>query len=57
VLRSFPQITGIATAGETRLLRQAILAEAQGTELSAQDAAMVLDEVEDYTSPFIAMPF
>ncbi len=57
VLRSFPQITGIATAGETRLLRQAILAEAQGTELSAQDAALVLDEVEDYTSPFIAMPF
>lgn len=57
VLQSYPQITGIATAGETRLLRQAIEAEAHLGELSVQDAAAVLDEADDYSSPFIAMPF
>lgn len=56
VLGSFPQVTGIATAGETRLLRQMIAAEAASSQQSPQEAARVLEEVEDYTSPFLAMP-
>jgi len=50
-------VTGIATAGETRLLRQMIVAEAASDGMSVHDAARVLDEVQDYASPFISMPF
>ena len=57
VLKTYPQVTGIATAGETRLLRQMIVAEAASEGMSVQDAARVLDEVQDYASPFISMPF
>jgi len=57
VLKTFPQVTGIATAGETRLLRQMILAEAASDGMVVQDAARVLDEVQDYDSPFTSMPF
>jgi len=57
VLKTYPQVTGIATAGETRLLRQMIVAEAASDGMSVQDAARVLDEVQDYASPFISMPF
>lgn len=57
VLGTYPQITGIATAGETRLLRQMVDAERASSQLTPEEAARVLDRVEDYSSPFIAMPF
>ncbi len=56
LLATHPQITGFATAGETRLLRQMIAAEAASQEMTPEQAAQILDEVEDYTSPFVAMP-
>jgi len=57
LLRNNPAVTGIATAGETRLLRQMITAEAASIQMDPDDAARILDKVEDYTSPFISMPF
>ena len=57
LLNGHPEITGLATAGETRLLRQMITAEKERAELSPEDAAAILDEVQDYSSPFVAMPF
>ncbi|TDO44579.1 aldo/keto reductase family protein [Kribbella sp. VKM Ac-2527] len=57
LLNGHPEITGLATAGETRLLQQMITAEKERAELSAEDAAAILDEVQDYSSPFVAMPF
>ena len=57
MLKTYPQVTGIATAGETRLLRQMIVAETDSEGMSVQDAAWALDEVQDYASPFISMPF
>ncbi|MFC0622892.1 aldo/keto reductase [Kribbella deserti] len=57
LLNGHPEITGLATAGETRLLRQMVTAERERATLSAQDAAAILEEVQDYSSPFISMPF
>jgi hypothetical protein len=57
LLNGHPEITGLATAGETRLLQQMITAEKERAELSPEDAAAILDEVQDYSSPFVAMPF
>jgi predicted aldo/keto reductase-like oxidoreductase len=57
LLSGHPEITGIATAGEIRLLEQMVTAEAERAGLSVDDAAAILDEVEDYTSPFVNMPF
>jgi aryl-alcohol dehydrogenase-like predicted oxidoreductase len=57
VLGTYPHITGIATAGETRLLRQMITAEAESHQLTPERAARILDEVPDYSSPFVSMPF
>ncbi len=57
VLGTYPQITGIATAGETRLLRQMIAAEQASADVTPDEAARVLDSIEDYSSPFVAMPF
>ena len=57
VLGTYPQVTGIATAGETRLLRQMVEAERASADLTPQQAAEVLERVEDYSSPFISMPF
>ncbi len=51
VLESFPQVTGIATAGETTLLGMAI--EAEANRMSAAEAAEVLAAVADYASPFV----
>jgi len=33
------------------------MAEAASDGMSVHDAARVLDEVQDYASPFISMPF
>lgn len=57
LLNGHPEITGLATAGETRLLRQMVIAERERVEMSAEDAAAILEEVKDYSSPFITMPF
>ncbi|GAA0953782.1 aldo/keto reductase [Kribbella koreensis] len=56
LLNGHPEITGLATAGETRLLRQMVQAEKERAELSPDDAAAILDEVQDYQSPFVDMP-
>ena len=47
--------TGIATAGETRLLRQVVRAEQERHELSAEAAQAVLDGLDatDYSTPFV----
>ena len=50
VLNKFPQVTGIATAGETRLLNQAITAEAN--RISVEEAEGVLSGIPDYQSIF-----
>lgn len=34
-----------------------IVAEAASSAMDSDDAARVLDAVEDYTSPFVSMPF
>jgi len=57
LLRTHPEVAGIATAGETRLLRQMITAEAESNAMTPQEAAAILDEVADYSSPFVSMPF
>jgi aryl-alcohol dehydrogenase-like predicted oxidoreductase len=56
LLNGHPEITGLATAGETRLLQQMVTAEKERAALSPQDAAAILDEVNDYTSPFVDIP-
>jgi aryl-alcohol dehydrogenase-like predicted oxidoreductase len=57
LLNGHPEITGLATAGETRLLQQMVIAEKERADLSPEDAAAILEEVQDYTSPFVSMPF
>ncbi len=56
LLNGHPEITGLATAGETRLLRQMVIAERERAELTPEAAAAILDEVHDYTSPFVDIP-
>jgi predicted aldo/keto reductase-like oxidoreductase len=57
LLNGHPEVTGIATAGETRLLRRMVTAERERADLTAEQAAAILDEVTDYASPFERMPF
>ena len=54
VLNGHPEVTGIATAGETTLLARMIEAEQAQAELSADEAAAVLDALphEDYQSVY-----
>ncbi len=49
------EITGLATAGDVRLLGMMIAAEAN--RLPAEDAEAALLDVDDYSSPFLRMPF
>jgi aryl-alcohol dehydrogenase-like predicted oxidoreductase len=56
LLNGHPEITGLATAGETRLLRQMVIAERERADLTPEAAAAILDEVQDYESPFVDMP-
>ncbi|HEY6740362.1 MAG TPA: aldo/keto reductase [Actinopolymorphaceae bacterium] len=53
---SHPEVTGIATAGEVRLLGKLIQAERDRVTLTVDEAEAVLRRVSDYTSPFVAMP-
>jgi aryl-alcohol dehydrogenase-like predicted oxidoreductase len=57
LLNGHPEITGLATAGETRLLQQMITAEKERADITPEAAAAILDEVQDYSSPFISMPW
>jgi aryl-alcohol dehydrogenase-like predicted oxidoreductase len=57
---SFPQITGIATAGDVRLLPALLRAEEASEQISREQAeAMLSESFADpaYSSPFIAMPW
>ena len=49
-----PELTGLASAGDVRLLGDILAAEADRQDVA--DAATVLDGVDDYTSPFERMP-
>ena len=49
------EITGLATAGDVRLLGPMLHAEA--SRLSLEVADIVLAEVPNYSSPFAAMPW
>lgn len=53
---SHQEITGVATAGDVRLLPLLIRAEQESAATSAPAAEQVLDRVEGYSSPFIASP-
>ena len=49
------ELTGLATAGDVRLLRHLIAAERD--RMDVLDAEAALGGVEDYSSPFVTMPF
>ena len=52
-----PGVTGIAAAGDTRLLGRILSAVARAGELSEEDVDQVLSTAPGYSSPFLAMPF
>ena len=49
------EVTGLATAGDVRLLRHLVAAER--ARMDVVDAEAALAGVEDYSSPFVTMPF
>ena len=49
------EVTGLATAGDVRLLRHLVAAERD--RLDVADADAVLAGVDDYSSPFVSMPW
>src|SRR5947208_75494 len=49
------EITGLATAGDVRLLP--LLVDAERDRLAPDDALAVLDRDAEYASPFLSMPF
>lgn len=53
VLDGHPEVAGIATAGEVRLLARLVQAEQERAGLSVAEAQAVLDGVDDYASPFV----
>lgn len=57
LLGGHPEVTGLATAGETTLLRQVIEAEQQAASMSVEDAEAILDELSetDYSTPFVGV--
>ena len=52
-----PEVTGIATPGDVRLLPLVIEAERRLGEVSLAEAEAVLGRASDYSSPFITIPF
>ena len=54
---SHPEVTGIATPGDVRLLPQVIEAERRRARTSPAEAGEVLAGAGNYSSPFIDMPF
>ncbi|REF36619.1 aldo/keto reductase [Thermasporomyces composti] len=53
---SHPQVTGIATAGEVRLLGMLIQAEKDRADWTPERVQQTLDSITSYSSPFVAMP-
>lgn len=53
---SHPQVTGIATAGEVRLLGKLIQAEKDRVDATPEQIQETLDAVVPYVSPFAAIP-
>jgi predicted aldo/keto reductase-like oxidoreductase len=53
---SHPEVTGIATPGDVRLLPLLIEAEQRLSQTSRADAEQVLARASDYSSPFINIP-
>ena len=51
-----PEITGIATVGDVRLLGLMIRAERERGQLPLAEAEAVLARAPEYSSPFLAMP-
>jgi aryl-alcohol dehydrogenase-like predicted oxidoreductase len=49
------EVTALATAGDVRLLRHLVAAERE--RMDVLDAEAALAGVEDYSSPFVTMPF
>ena len=49
------EVTGLATAGDVRLLRHLVAAERE--RMDVLDAEAALAGVQDYSSPFVTMPF
>lgn len=58
LLGGHPEVTGLATAGETRLLPLLVQAEIDRRAMSVDDAAAILDRLSagEYSSPFASMP-
>jgi len=54
---SHPEVTGIATPGDVRLLPLVVEAEEHLGRTSPDQAAETLTRAPDYSSPFIDMPF
>jgi predicted aldo/keto reductase-like oxidoreductase len=54
---SHPEVTGIATPGDVRLLPLVIEAEQRLPETNLAEAEQVLAGAGDYSSPFIRIPF
>jgi predicted aldo/keto reductase-like oxidoreductase len=52
-----PEVTGIATPGDVRLLPLLIEAERRLGEIGLDEAEAVLGRASDYSSPFISIPF
>jgi predicted aldo/keto reductase-like oxidoreductase len=53
---SHPEVTGIATPGDVRLLPLVIEAERRLSQTSRAEAEAVLSRASDYSSPFINIP-
>lgn len=51
-----PEVTGICTPSDVRLVANFVRAEQNRERWSVQDAEAVLDRDAEYSSPFIAMP-
>lgn len=57
LLQGHPEVTGLATAGETRLLEKVIRAERERADLTPAQAESILDELseDDYSTPFVGV--
>ncbi len=55
LLNGHPEVTGLATAGETKLLNKVITAEQERATMTVEDAESILSELSaaDYASPFV----
>jgi aryl-alcohol dehydrogenase-like predicted oxidoreductase len=54
---SHPEVTGLATPGDVRLLPLVVQAERRRARTAPEEAGRVLARAADYSSPFLDMPF